>query len=427
MRIIIGFIAYYIAKRKVHINPIYQKIIFFLKLNAEFVIILTIIITIGWFKTYGYLQIGLPYRYFLVFSPVYALISGISFYTIYISLKESNKIIRYISYGLFFLFFTSRLLSVVFLNYNKLETFGHHSFNKKKEAVNILVNELNFNKNDILTKAAYSENKNNELEFKPFAFRFFIENYDFKNTRNENSNNKSCALLVYPVLKNKENLKNKVQKLIYNFDEIKIQKVLDINNFTLLNYDTLSGSCLKNFDNDYIFTTKENYSKQILFNKNIGYSKTSYSENKIDLFKKIELPNSNHFLDIYFEISFDEKNTYITLHSKKLRNYDTQIQGGFWEEVLIEDPELIFRNISNNKIFRMKLLNGVIGENLKTPWTIKSNKLENGTYNLVFGGTIMRKEYDWQTVGKSAKSWVVKNVLKKEFNINLDSNLEIKR
>ena len=222
-------------------------------------------------------------------------------------------------------------------------------------------------------------------------------------------------------------MKNKVQKLIYNFDEIKIQKVLDINNFTLLNYNTLSGSCLKNFDNDYIFTTKENYSKQLLFNKNIGYSKTSYSENKIDLFKKIELPNSNHFLDIYFEISFDEKNTYITLHSKKLRNYDTQIQGGFWEEVLIEDPELIFRNISNNKIFRMKLLNGVIGENLKTPWTIKSNKLENGTYNLVFGGTIMRKEYDWQTVGKSAKSWVVKNVLKKEFNINLDSNLEIKR
>ena len=72
-------------------------------------------------------------------------------------------------------------------------------------------------------------------------------------------------------------------------------------------------------------------------------------------------------MDIYFEISFDEKNTYITLHSKKLRNYDTQIQGGFWEEVLIEDPELIFRNISNNKIFRMKLLNGVIGENLKTP------------------------------------------------------------
>ena len=131
-------------------------------------------------------------------------------------------------------------------------------------------------------------------------------------------------------------------------------------------------------------------------------------------------------MDIYFEISFDEKNTYITLHSKKLRNYDTQIQGGFWEEVLIEDPELIFRNISNNKIFRMKLLNGVIGENLKTPWTIKSNKLENGTYNLVFGGTIMRKEYDWQTVGKSAKSWIVKNVLKKELNINLDSNLEIK-
>ena len=80
-------------------------------------------------------------------------------------------------------------------------------------------------------------------------------------------------------------MKNKVQKLIYNFDEIKIQKVLDINNFTLLNYNTLSGSCLKNFDNDYIFTTKENYSKQLLFNKNIGYSKTSYSENKIDLLK----------------------------------------------------------------------------------------------------------------------------------------------
>ena len=63
-----------------------------------------------------------------------------------------------------FFFFTSRLLSVVYLNYNKLETFGNHSFNKKKEAVNILVNELDFSKNDILTKAAYSENKKSELE-----------------------------------------------------------------------------------------------------------------------------------------------------------------------------------------------------------------------------------------------------------------------
>ena len=72
-------------------------------------------------------------------------------------------------------------------------------------------------------------------------------------------------------------------------------------------------------------------------------------------------------MDIYFEFTFDNNNTFITLHSKKLRNYDTQIQGGFWEEVLIEDPELIFTNISNNKIFKKKLLNGTIGENLKTP------------------------------------------------------------
>ena len=416
-----------LQREKLTIIKYIERSFFFLKLNAELLIILTIVITIGWFKTYGFLQIGLPYRYFLVFSPVYALISGISFYTIYLSLKDTNKIIWYISFIVFFLFFTSRLLSVVYLNYNKLETFGNHSFNKKKEAVNILVNELDFSKNDILTKAAYSENKKSELEFMPFAFRFFIENYDFKNTSNENSNDKSCALLVYPFLKNKENLKNKVQKLIQNFDEVKIEKVLDIKNFTLLNYSTLNGSCLKNFDNDYIYTIKENYSNQQLFEKKIGYSQTAYTENKIDLIKKIEIPNSNHFLDIYFEFTFDNNNTFITLHSKKLRNYDTQIQGGFWEEVLIEDPELIFTNISNNKIFKKKLLNGTIGENLKTPWTIKLNNLENGNYNLNFVGTIMRKEYDWQTVDNSAKTWVIKKILKKEMNIILDTNLKIKK
>jgi len=424
--IIIGIVAYCIAKKKVNINPIYQKLIFFLKLNAELAIILTLVISMGWFKAYGTFQFGLPIRYFLVFSPVYALISGVSFYTIYLSIKESRKILKYIGLIIIFLFFSSRLLSVVYLNYNKLETFKHHSYNKKKNAVNLLVEELNFSKNDLLTKAAYSENSNNELIFRPFAFRFFIENYNFKNINNDYSFDKDCALLVYPVLKNKQNLKNKVQKLIYNYDKIKIKKVSDIKNFTLINYETLNRSCLKNFDNDYIFTNEEKYSKSQLLNKKNGYSKTSYTDNEIHLFKKIKLPNSNHFLDVYFEFIFNENDTFITLHSKKLRNYDTQIQGGFWEEVLIKDPVLIFRNVSNNKIINKKLINGTIGENLKTPWTIKMNNLENNIYDLTFVGTIMRKEYDWQRQGIANKTWVLKNIIKEEIDINLDSEFEIK-
>ena len=316
--------------------------------------------------------------------------------------------------------------SIAYLNYNKLETFKHHSYNKKKDAVNILVKELNFSKNDILTKAAYSENINSALQFKPFAFRFFIENYNFKNINNEYSIDKDCALLVYPVLKNKENLKNKVQKLIYNFDKIKLKKVLDVKDFTLINYETLNGSCLKNFDNDYIFTNKENYSKSQLLNKKTGYSKTIYTNNKIHLFKKIKLPNTNHFLDIYFEFTINKNDTIITLHSKKLRNYDTQIQGGFWEEVLIKDPELIFKNISNNKIINKKLINGTIGENLKTPWTIKMSNFEKNIYDLTFAGTIMRKEYDWQRTGVANKTWVLKDIIKEKLDISLDSKFEIK-
>ena len=424
--IIIGVVAYFIAKRKAKINPIYQKIIFFLKLNAELAIILTLVITIGWFKAYGNFQFGLPIRYFLVFSPIYALISGVSFYTIYLSVKESRKIIKYIGLIIIFLFFASRLSSIAYLNYNKLETFKHHTYNKKKDAVNILVKELNFSKNDILTKAAYSENINNALEFRPFAFRFFIENYNFKNISKAYSINKDCALLVYPVLKNKENLKNRVQKLINNFDKIKLKKVLDVKDFTLINYETLNGSCLKNFDNDYIFTNEEKYSKSQLLNKKTGYSKTYYDDNKIHLFKKIKLPNTNHFLDVYFEFIINGNDTLITLHSKKLRNYDTQIQGGFWEEVLIKDPELIFRNVLNNKIINKKLINGTIGENLKTPWTIKINDLENNIYDLTLVGTVMRKEYDWQRTGIASKTWVLKNIIKEEIDITLDSKFEIK-
>jgi len=424
--ILLGIVAYCIAKKKVNLNPIYQKVIFFLKLNAELAIILTLVISLGWFFTYGTFQFGLPIRYFLVFSPIYALISGLSFYTIYLSIKESRKIFKYIGLIVIFLFFSSRLLSVVYLNYNKLEVFKHHSYNKKKDAVNLLVDELNFSKNDLLTKSAFSENLNNELIFRPFAFRFFIENYNFKNINNEYSADKGCALLVYPVLKNKENLKNKVQKLIYNYDKIKIKKVLDIKNFTLINYETLNGSCLKNFDNDYILTNEENYSKRQLLNKKIGYSKTYYNDNKIHLFKKIKLPNTNHFLDVYFEFTINENDTLITLHSKKFRNYDTQIQGGFWEEVLIKDPVLIFRNVLNNKIINKKLINGTIGENLKTPWTIKINNLENNIYDLTLVGTIMRKEYDWQRTDIAAKTWVLKNIIKEEIDITLDSKFEIK-
>ena len=33
-----------------------------------------------------------------------------------------------------------------------------------------MVKELNFSKNDLLTKAAYSENISNELEFRPFIY-----------------------------------------------------------------------------------------------------------------------------------------------------------------------------------------------------------------------------------------------------------------
>ena len=426
--IIIGIIAYYFAKKREKTDPIYQKIISFLKLNAELALILTLVISLGWFKAYGNFQIGLPLRYFLVFSPIYALISGVSFYTIYLEIKQSKKIIKYFGLVIIILFFLWRLLFIGYLNFNKLETFKHHSYNKKKDAVNILVEKLNFSKNDLLTKAAYSKNINNELVFAPFAFKFFIENYDYNKVDNSYSLDKDCALLVYPVLKNKENLNYKVQKLIYFFDEIKINKISDINNFTLISYKTLNGSCLKNFDNDYIYSSDEKYSKKELHNKEANYSKTNYKDNEIHLLKKIELPNTNHFLDIYFKFNLNENNTHLTLYSKKLRNYDTEIQGGFWEEVLIKDPEIIFKDFSNNKIISKKLINGTLGENLKTPWFIKMNTLEKSIYNVTFVGTIMRKEYSWQDDGrgKGHKGWVLKNILKEKIDIVLDPEFKIK-
>ena len=131
---------------------------------------------------------------------------------------------------------------------------------------------------------------------------------------------------------------------------------------------------------------------------------------------------------IYFKFNLNENNTHLTLYSKKLRNYDTEIQGGFWEEVLIKDPEIIFKDFSNNKIISKKLINGTLGENLKTPWFIKMNTLEKSIYNVTFVGTIMRKEYSWQDDGrgKGHKGWVLKNILKEKIDIVLDPEFKIK-
>ena len=90
--------------------------------------------------------------------------------------------------------FFNKLLTEIGIerDYNSIQDLRNLMFNqypnlmkinecKSEKMFKVKSVKRSFSKNDILTKAAYSENKKSELEFMPFAFRFFIENYDFKN------------------------------------------------------------------------------------------------------------------------------------------------------------------------------------------------------------------------------------------------------
>lgn len=314
--------------------------------------------------------IGSSNRYLLFVAPIHAIICGFGFNIIFNYYLKTKKF--WISYFVISIILLKIIaFNLIVFNENKLFKVDKNFISIKTK--NSLLDKINFHYNTdsnyLINNFSIGTIENDNLNFRFFPFQYQIENYKFDNTNKKNKLN-NCLIAIYNRSKKGSEFYN-IKKVVNEIG--KLEKLIEFDEFYLIEYKSKDNFCINNMSNHYILTLDEKIS---LDNQSVNSLDVNQiiKQNQMNFFFMIK-DHQNKPIDIYIKLSIQEQNFIkAELISKRLRNSMTLLNG-FWKKTTINKPELIFKS-KNTQEMSIIFYKGVIGEMITTP-IIKKNQAIN--------------------------------------------------
>jgi len=351
-----------------------------------------IISSITYSFAYGTISLNAlpPGRYNLVILPIYSIITGYSVAIIYQWAKAKNKIFANITVFIIAILIT---LKTFLIYHSEVRTVNKNfkiEYNLTVKIIDSLAKNFKLSKEDFFTKVGigFFDDKLEPENHATPNYHFYINNMV---NNNELKTYDHCLVVLINNKKNsyhKVNKKNLLKKI--SSDEnlfgsrILINKTLYFKDFLIIEYKPFYGDCAKNLLNDYIITKEEKETLKYLLDKENNTFFSSKSKNLNKYYLNIKNKEMKYPVDILLEFRNTINSLLINLHSNRLRNSSTFLNG-YWDSTKLLNPMIIFNKNDTNDTFEIPLIEGILGEGfIKTPLFISTSELSTGNYTVRF-------------------------------------------
>ena len=349
-------------------------------------------------------EIGLKKpRYYMYLLPAIALLSGISFATIFDAiLTKPRNLLPYLIFGILTISFLARSSTTIYSNYKRPLIKLHSSplYNDIETVIKDIHQTFGLGSESIKIRTSYLITDGDDWYSKIQPLNYVLQFLDLKD---KSSPYKGCvfvlarpkdltvdaqfdekiikkAITKLPLMKGQKNLYAELAENWHLWGKIQIDTLRIRPKYALVGAKLTFSGCPKSFMNPYIPSPKEIMVQKKLAGKNDAVI-TDIDKNEFYIrYNSGKIENDINLMVKLFQNN--PSTISVEVQSKQLRNSGSYL-GGYYRPRSIFASSLIFKSLETNKRNELVVFPSHLGRGpYTTPWRIENYNLEPGRYSI---------------------------------------------